>query len=79
MANHAYIIDAENNLETMDEGTAREVASNFIWESEAEGTGHPYPENRDCWGTLWVNATILLPKNPALAYLVSVLNTEFLR
>ena len=39
--------------------------------------GRPYPENRDWWGTLWVNASSRLEDHPRLRPLVEALAEEF--
>lgn len=74
MATQAYIIDAESRLPDID---ATEVASAFRHELRLNGNGHPYPENRDCWGTLWLNTLRHVKSHPSLKVLSDALAQEF--
>lgn len=77
MATHAYIIAAEDQLKIMTDDDVDHVIGAYRREGVADGTGRPYPENRDLWGTLYVNACNAVRDNPALRPLVDLLEVEF--
>jgi hypothetical protein len=79
MATQAFIIRAEDNLAHLTDAEIDEVIEAFEAEGRHTGHGRPYRENRDYWGTLWMNAMRLQPKNPGLDRLIKTLNREFKR
>jgi hypothetical protein len=73
MATQSYIISAENRIVELD-SIVQETAKAFRAECQSDPLCHPYPENRDCWGTLWLNALTL---RNSLESLLSALDKEF--
>jgi hypothetical protein len=66
MASHTLIMRTEDCLiETRREVVA--IAEAYRNEKEREG-GKPQPKNRDCWGTLYLNASALRNQLNALLH-----------
>lgn len=58
MASQEYIIDREKEVIEAISSVKHGVAA-YVSESIREGTDKCQPENRDCWGTYYVNLNAL--------------------
>lgn len=73
MASQSYIIEQEKEI-VQHTSAIHSIADAFIQEGENEGTGKPYPENRDLWGTLYAN---LVAQQRRLALTIGHFEREF--